>query len=75
MKSLSRARLLATPWTVAHPAPLSIGFPRQEYWSELPFPTLGDPPDSGIKPVSLPLVGGVSALLAVALLFIYFLFF
>ena len=33
---------LATPWTVAHQAPPSMGFLRQEYWSELPFPSLGD---------------------------------
>ena len=41
-----------TPWTVAHPAPLSIGFPRQEYWSGLPFPSPGDLPGPGIKPTS-----------------------
>ena len=39
-------------WTVAHQAPLSMGFSRQEYWSGLPFPSLGDLPDLGIKPVS-----------------------
>ena len=39
MKSLSRVRLLATPWTAAHQAPLSMGFSRQEYWSELPLPS------------------------------------
>ena len=39
VKSLSRVRLLATPWTAAHQAPLSMGFPRQEYWSGLPFPS------------------------------------
>ena len=38
-KSLSCARLLATPWTAAHQAPLSMGFSRQEYWSELPLPS------------------------------------
>ena len=55
---LSHARFFATPWTIAHQAPLSIGFPRQEYWSGLPFPTPGDLPDPGIKltsPVSLAL--------------------
>ena len=36
---------LAAPWTVAHQAPLSMGLPRQEYWSGLPFPSPGDPPD------------------------------
>ena len=38
---------LATPWTVAHQAPLSMGFSRQEYWSGLPFPSSGDLPDPG----------------------------
>ena len=38
-----------TPWTVAYQAPLSMGFSRQEYWSGLPFPSPGDPPDPGIK--------------------------
>ena len=37
VKSLSRVRLLATPWTAAHQAPPSRGFSRQEYWSGLPF--------------------------------------
>ena len=40
---------LVTPWTVAHQAPLSVGFFRQEYWSGLPFPFPGDLPDLGIK--------------------------
>ena len=40
-----------TPWSVAHKAPLSMGFPRQEYWSGLPFPSPGDLPDPGIKPM------------------------
>ena len=40
-KSLSRVRLFATPWTVAHQAPLSVGFSRQEDWSGLPFPPPG----------------------------------
>ena len=39
-----------TLWTVAHQAPLSMEFSRQEYWSQLPFPTPGDLPDPGIKP-------------------------
>ena len=39
VKSFSRVRLLATPWTVAHQAPLSIGFSRQEYWGGVPFPS------------------------------------
>ena len=50
---LSHVPLFATPWTVARQAPLSVGFPRQEYWSGLPFPPQGDLPDPGIKPVSL----------------------
>ena len=41
-----------TPWTVAHHAPLSMGFSRQEYWSGLPFPFPGDLPDPGIEPRS-----------------------
>ena len=44
--------------TVAHQAPLSLGFPRQEYWSEWPFPSPGDLPDPGIEPVSPALAGG-----------------
>ena len=43
---------LATPWTVACQAPQSMGFPRQEYWSGLPFPFPRDLPNLGIKPVS-----------------------
>ena len=40
------------PWTVAHQAPLSMEFPKQEYWSGLPFPSPGDFPDPGIEPTS-----------------------
>ena len=43
---------LAIPWTVAHQAPLSTEFSRQEYWSGMPFPSPGDLPDPGIKPGS-----------------------
>ena len=43
---------LATPWTIAHQAPLSMGFSRQEYWSGLPFPSPGDLANPGIKPGS-----------------------
>ena len=50
-------RLFVTPWTVAHQAPLSTGFPRQEYWRGLPFPPPEDLPDPGIKPESPALVG------------------
>ena len=52
VKSLSRVRLFAIQWTVAHQAPLSMGFSRQEYWSGLPFPSQGDLPDPGIEPRS-----------------------
>ena len=51
-QSFSCVQLFATPWTVAHQAPLSMGFSRQEYWSGLPFPPPEDLPDLGIKPVS-----------------------
>ena len=47
----------ATPWTVARQAPLSMGFPRQEYWSGLPFPSPGDLSHPGIEPASPALVG------------------
>ena len=50
----------ATPWTVAHQAPLSMEFSRQEYWSELPFPTPGVLPDPGIEP--MPAVSPVTLL-------------
>ena len=50
--ALSHVRLFVTLWTVAHQAPLSMGFPRQEYWSGLPFPPSGCLPDPGIKPSS-----------------------
>ena len=50
---LSCVRFFGTPWTVAHQAPLSIEFSKQEYWSSLPFPIPGDLPDPGIKPKSL----------------------
>ena len=49
---LSHVRLFATPGTVAHQAPLSMGFPRQEYWSGLPFPSPGNLPDLRIEPES-----------------------
>ena len=52
VKSLSRVRLFAIPWTVAYQAPRSIGFSRQEYWSGLLFPSPGDLPNPGIKPGS-----------------------
>jgi len=49
---LSRVWLFVTPWTVAHQAPLSMEFSRQEYWSGLPFPSPEDLPNPGIKPRS-----------------------
>ena len=60
--SLSRIWLFVTPWTVAHQAPPSMGFSRQEYWSGLPFPSPGELPYPGIEP-------GSPALRADALLF------
>ena len=48
-QSLSRVQLFVTWWTVAHQAPLSMGFSRQEYWSGLPCPPPGDLPNPGIK--------------------------
>ena len=41
-----------TPWTIAHQAPQSVKFSRQEYWNGLPFPSPGDLPDPGIEPRS-----------------------
>ena len=50
-----------TPWTVPRQARLSTGFSRQESWSGLPFPSLGDLPDPGIKPASPALASGFFA--------------
>ena len=50
--------ILATPWEVAHQTPLSMEFPRQEYWSELLFPSPGDFLDPGIERSSPALAGG-----------------
>ena len=49
VKSLSHVWLFATPWTVAHQAPPSMEFSRQEHWSGLPFPPPGDHPDPAIE--------------------------
>ena len=49
-QSLSRVQLFVTLWIVACQAPLSLGFPRQEYWSGLPFPSPGDLSNPGIEP-------------------------
>ena len=51
--ALSRVQLFVAPWAVAHQAPLSMEFSRQEYWSGLSFPTPGDLPDPGVEPESL----------------------
>ena len=53
MKSLSSVQLFATPWTVAHQDPLSMGFSKQENWSGLPCPPSGALPGPGTEPVSL----------------------
>ena len=54
MRACSVAYMVfATPWIVAHQAPLSMGFSRQEYWSGLPCPPPEDLPDSGIEPCLL----------------------
>ena len=60
VQSLSHVQLFVTPWTAARQASLSVGFPRQEYWSRSPFPSAGDLPEQGIKPMSLacPALGG-----------------
>ena len=60
--AFSHVQLFATLWTMACQAPRSMGFSRQEYWSGLPCPPLGDLPDSGIESASLTspaLAGGV----------------
>ena len=49
LSRFSRVRLFATPWTLAFQAPLSVGFSRQEYWSEWPLPSPGDLPNPGIE--------------------------
>ena len=64
MKSLSHVPLLATPWTVAHQAPPSMGFSRQEHWSGLPFPSPEALPNPGIKPRSPALQAEVFLLLS-----------
>ena len=57
-QSLSHVQLSVTPWTVAHQAPLSMGFSRQEYCSGLPFPSPGDHTNPGMEPESPALAGG-----------------
>ena len=53
----SHVQLLVTPWSVAHQVPLSVGLPRQEYQSGLPFPSPGDLPQPEIEPRSPALAG------------------
>ena len=55
----SHVPLFATSWTVAHQTPLSMGFPRQEYWSGLPLPPPGDLPDPEIERASPALAGSL----------------
>ena len=52
LHTLSHVQLFVTPWAVAHQAPLSLEFSRQDYWSGLPFPSPGDLPDPRIEPRS-----------------------
>ena len=54
---LSHGQLFLAPWTAARQAPLPMEFPRQEYWSRLPFPPPEDLPDPGIEPTSPALAG------------------
>ena len=51
-------QIFVTPWTIARQAPLSTGFPKQEYWSGLPFPSLGDLPNPRTEPTYPALAGG-----------------
>ena len=60
VQSLRHVLLFETPWTIAHQTPLSMGFPRQEYWSGLPYPPPGDLPNLGIKLASPALTVGFS---------------
>ena len=53
LNHFSHVQLFVTPWTIAHQAPLSMGFPSEEYWSRLPWPPPGDLPNPVIKPMSL----------------------
>ena len=57
LSQFSCVRLFATLWTVASQAPLSMGFSKQEYWSEFPFPSPWDLPNPGSEPASLAFVG------------------
>ena len=59
MRVLSCVLLFATPWTVPCQSPLSMGFSQQEYWSGLPFPSLGDLVNPGMDSRSPALAGGL----------------
>ena len=62
LSHLSSIQLFVMVWTIAHQAPLSMGFSRQEHWSGLPFPSPEDLPNPGIEPASFTcpaLVGGI----------------
>ena len=59
MQVCARVQLFVIPWTVALQAPLPMGFPRQEYWRGLPFPSPADLPHSGTEPTSPTLAGRV----------------
>ena len=59
VQSLSHVQHFAIPWTVAHQTPLSMGFPRKEYWSGLPFPAIEHLPNAGIEAAPLRLPGGL----------------
>ena len=54
LRCFSCVQLFATPWTIAHQAPLTLGFSRQEYWSGLPRPPPGDLPNTRTEPAPLP---------------------
>ena len=58
LSHFSHVQLFATPWTVAHQAPRSMGFSRQEYWGGLPFRSPGHLPNPGVKPGFLALQAG-----------------
>ena len=53
LSHFSHVQLFVTPWSIAHQVPLFMGILRQEYWSELPFPSPGDLPNPGIEPMFL----------------------
>ena len=61
-QTLNHVQLFVSPWTVVHQASLSMEFSRQKYWSVLPFPTPGDLPSPGVKPMSPALAGGFSVI-------------